>query len=124
MCEMDTTQAQARLESERARLLAVEEGVEAADPLLESPGEELSRADQHPADEGSETASREVAFSLREHVEAELAEIDAALARLDAGTYGICEACGRPIEPERLEAIPYARLCVRDQQLAELEHGA
>jgi RNA polymerase-binding transcription factor DksA len=120
---METAQARARLDSERARLLALRDGLEAdKDPAQESPGADLSSADQHPADEGSETAAREVALSLEEHVEAELAQIDAALARLDAGTYGICEACGRPIEPERLEAIAYARLCIRDQQLAELEH--
>ncbi|MDD7937976.1 TraR/DksA C4-type zinc finger protein [Actinomycetospora lutea] len=42
----------------------------------------------------------------------DLTEIDAALARVDAGTYGVCERCGRPIAPERLEARPAARTCV------------
>jgi RNA polymerase-binding transcription factor DksA len=122
---MDKDEARARLLSERERLLAVESGIEVEDPLSEPVTEavsELSSADQHPADEGSETASREVDLSLREHIEAELAEIDAALARIEAGTYGICEACGQPIEAARLEVIPYARLCIRDQELYELEH--
>jgi RNA polymerase-binding transcription factor DksA len=124
---MDTAQIRARLEGERDRLLAVRQGIDAEDPPDEAETEaisELSSADQHMADEGSETASREVDLALREHVDAELAEIDAALKRLAAGTYGICEACGRPIEEDRLEAIPYARFCLRDQQLHELEHRA
>ncbi len=41
-----------------------------------------------------------------------LAEVDAALARLDDGSYGLCEACGRPVAPARLEALPAARLCI------------
>ncbi|WP_382303585.1 TraR/DksA family transcriptional regulator [Herbiconiux sp. UC225_62] len=44
--------------------------------------------------------------------EALLGETDAAFARVDAGTYGLCENCGRPIPPARLEARPAARLCV------------
>jgi RNA polymerase-binding transcription factor DksA len=42
----------------------------------------------------------------------DLAEVDAARARVDAGTYGVCARCGRPIAPERLEARPAARTCV------------
>ncbi|HEX2047977.1 MAG TPA: TraR/DksA family transcriptional regulator [Acidimicrobiales bacterium] len=44
--------------------------------------------------------------------QARVAEIDAALSRVDAGTYGICEACGNPIPEARLEALPEATLCV------------
>ena len=47
--------------------------------------------------------------------------IDAALARIDAGTYGTCERCGRPIGQERLEAIPYATLCIDCKR--EVERG-
>lgn len=43
---------------------------------------------------------------------ARMAEIDAALARVDAGTYGLCEACGNPVPEARLEAVPEATLCV------------
>jgi RNA polymerase-binding protein DksA len=41
-----------------------------------------------------------------------ITEVDDALARLDAGTYGVCEQCGRPIAPERLAARPFARRCI------------
>ena len=49
------------------------------------------------------------------HLEAELAELDAALTRVNSGTYGTCEGCGEPISDARLEALPAARYCVEDQ---------
>lgn len=48
-----------------------------------------------------------------------VAEVDAALGRLDDGTYGTCERCGTRIPPERLEIMPYARYCVACQQSGE-----
>jgi RNA polymerase-binding transcription factor DksA len=42
--------------------------------------------------------------------------VDLALSKIEKGTYGICERCGNPITPERLEAIPYARLCMSCKQ--------
>lgn len=50
---------------------------------------------------------------------ATLAEIRDALVRLDDGTYGVCQTCGEPISPARLEAVPWARNCLRDQELLE-----
>lgn len=47
-------------------------------------------------------------------------QIDEALRRLNEGTYGICEDCGRPISPERLKAVPFARRCVECQRKAEV----
>ena len=52
-------------------------------------------------------------------VEGELRDIDDALRRLDDGTYGICEECGKPIDEARLEAVPWARYCVVDQARVE-----
>jgi DnaK suppressor protein len=58
-------------------------------------------------------------------VEADLAAVDAALARLDAGTYGRCEACGEPIADERLAAEPTTSLCERHAPVAaEVERDA
>ncbi len=70
---------------------------------------ELSDYDQHPADTASETFEREKDVSILEQLEEELAEIQSALERIDAGTYGVDEVTGEPIAPERLEAIPTAR---------------
>jgi DnaK suppressor protein len=56
---------------------------------------------------------REVADASAARARDAIEDIDAALARMDAGTYGLCESCGIPIPVERLEAIPHARFCVR-----------
>ena len=47
-----------------------------------------------------------------------LHDVDRALAKMDAGTYGTCERCGNPITEERLEAIPWALLCIDCKKLA------
>ena len=82
---------------------------------------ELSGHAQHQADLGTETFNRERDLSILEHIEAELSDVEHALHRLDDGTYGSCEACGRPISADRLEAMPAARFCLDDQALAERE---
>lgn len=72
---------------------------------------ELSDNDQHPADLGTETFEREKDLSILESLERELRDLSAALERIDAGTYGVCEGCEQPIAEERLEAQPAARFC-------------
>ncbi|VXC21699.1 TraR/DksA C4-type zinc finger protein [Aeromicrobium sp. 9AM] len=72
-----------------------------------------SNADDEHDPEGSTIAfERSQVGALIEQAERRLAEIDAARARLDAGTYGRCEVCGEPIPDGRLEARPVARTCV------------
>ena len=73
---------------------------------------ELSSFDQHHGDIGTETFEREKDFSLLEQLEAEIGDLDSALRKIDEGTYGTCEVCGREIEPERLEAVPGTRTCI------------
>jgi RNA polymerase-binding transcription factor DksA len=70
---------------------------------------ELADYDQHPADTGSDTFEREKDFSILEELEGELAELEAALRRIDDGTYGIDEVTGAPIDAERLDVVPAAR---------------
>jgi DnaK suppressor protein len=72
---------------------------------------ELSSLDQHQGDLGTETFEREKDFSLLEQLEAEIGDLDAALRKIDEGTYGTCEVCGKEIEPGRLEAVPGTRTC-------------
>jgi RNA polymerase-binding transcription factor DksA len=50
-------------------------------------------------------------------------QIEAAIHRLDTGKYGICERCGKVISARRLEALPYATLCMEDQAIVEQEQG-
>lgn len=106
-----------RLETVRSELLETGLGTESEEASLS----ELSSVDQHQADVGTETFGRERDLSLLEQVEAELDDVTRALSSLDDGTYGRCEACGRPIEESRLEARPEARFCLADQQTAERE---
>ena len=115
---MDTEHARARLAEERSRLESIREGVDTSESEDESLSE-LSSLDQHQADIGSETFEREKDMSVLEQVEAELSDIEHALKRLDDGTYGTCEACGKKISDERLEALPAARFCLDDQAGAE-----
>jgi DnaK suppressor protein len=68
--------------------------------------------DDDPADAGSASFERETAQSLSNHARNLLSQIDDAMRRMDAGTYGTCERCGEAIETERLEALPYATLCM------------
>jgi DnaK suppressor protein len=69
-------------------------------------------ADQHLADTATETVEREIGNTLEEHDERLLGAIDAALARIENGTYGKCVNCGAQIPEERLEAMPWATLCI------------
>ncbi len=121
---MDDDKIRARLEEERQRLLGVRADLlgDAESTTGDSVGE-LSDYDQHPADVGTEVFEQERNASILEQVDAQLGDIDAAFERLDGGTYGICEACGNPIEPARVEERPYARFCLEDQQRVEREAG-
>jgi DnaK suppressor protein len=65
----------------------------------------------HPADAGVEGMDVEIAVAQNE--EGLLEQVDAALDRIDRGTFGTCQQCGREIETERLQAIPYAANCVQ-----------
>jgi RNA polymerase-binding protein DksA len=67
----------------------------------------------HPSDLAVDAAEQEVETAVYENEGHLLAEVNAALARLEAGTFGICETCGRAISMKRLDALPYARQCVR-----------
>jgi RNA polymerase-binding protein DksA len=84
---------------------------------------ELSSAagDQHLADHASDMFDREVDDSLEENAEQLVREIDAALERIAAGTYGTCDRCGRRIPEDRLDAVPYATLCVACKRMEERE---
>jgi RNA polymerase-binding transcription factor DksA len=116
--------ARERLEEEQHRLEALRNGFDEEHLHTESEDEsvgQLSHLHQHLADQASETFEREKDFSILEQVEAELADVERALHRLDDGTYGTCEACGNAIADERLEAMPATRFCVQHQQQAEAE---
>lgn len=75
---------------------------------------ELSMYDNHPADLGTELYDREKDIALNSHATDELEKVENALQAIKDGTYGVCEVCGKNIQVERLEAIPYTTLCIED----------
>ena len=70
----------------------------------------------HMADDASEAYEQAKDLALRQNSEKLLAQVKEALARFERGTYGICQQCRQEIDPARLEALPYANLCLRCQQ--------
>lgn len=103
-------EAQTNLDDVRSRLHDITQSDD--DPVT-------SDVPTHEADVGTALFERErdMAFE-REHVDT-LAQIDRALARIEDGTYSFCERCGNPVGEERQEALPFATLCIRDQELEE-----
>ena len=85
------------------------------DPLGSSVGE-LAVYDNHPADVGSEMFEREKDLGMSDNPRFLLREIDEATGRLEQGTYGLCQRCGRRIPSERLEAVPWAGRCRECQE--------
>jgi DnaK suppressor protein len=83
----------------------------------------LSNAPMHLADLATDNFEQEMAVGLLQNTEQVLRAITAALERLDAGTFGRCEACGKEIPEERLKAVPYATHCVACAQRLEQETG-
>jgi DnaK suppressor protein len=72
--------------------------------------------DDETADAGTATFERERDLSIENNVRDLMQKIDRALERMDAGRYGICDRCGKPIEKARVKALPYVDLCIKDAQ--------
>ena len=103
------TDPRTALLAERERLLAgLAEGIVAPDAMTY--GSQAAAA--------SQVFAQQRDLALRDRSQQHLALVDAALVKLDAGTYGACESCGKPIAQERLEAIPWAANCIDCQRTA------
>jgi len=82
--------------------------------------EEISATqDNHLAETATVTLDREIDYTLEENSTRMLAAVDSALERIEDGSYGTCANCGRPIAEERLEAYPWASLCIDCKRDAE-----
>ena len=114
MSAVDTKRFRAIMEEERQRVMdAISYLHEETPGSLEDETEEIvGNSDNHLGDTATATLDREIDYSLEENYESVLRSIDAALQRIEDGTFGICETCGQPISEERLEAIPYATQCI------------
>ncbi len=71
-----------------------------------------SRYSMHPADMGTDTSEEEKAYIIGSASGRVLADIDEALENLDKEDFGVCVSCGQPIGRDRLEVVPYAKLCI------------
>ena len=120
MSAIDTDRFRQMLEEERRRVQAAIDNLHAEHPgsISDETGEDAVY-DNHLADTATETYDRELDYTLEENSEHVLQEINAALRRIDDGTYGQCTNCGRQIPEERLEARPFATLCIDCQRQRE-----
>jgi RNA polymerase-binding protein DksA len=118
---IDTEHFKQRLLDERGRAQEALERLQREDEgQLEDEHEEI-QSDNHPGDVATSLYDRELDYAFEDNVERVLAAIDAALQRIEDGTYGICENGGEQIPAERLEAIPWTTLCIDCKRKAE--HG-
>jgi DnaK suppressor protein len=106
-----------RLSEERAAQEALINSLDAElGELAEEEGPDEIQFDDESSEGAGVSVDRDRDQALREGALARIAEVDAALARIDDGTYGRCEHCGRPIAQERLRALPTATLCITCKQ--------
>jgi RNA polymerase-binding protein DksA len=104
---IDTEHFKQRLLEERQRAFeAVQYLKQENQGLIDEEREEI-QSDNHPGDMATATFDRELDSTLEENEQRMLDAIDAALRRIEDGTYGICASCGQPIGAERLEALPW-----------------
>lgn len=102
-----------QLEAERDRLTT-----ELAEEI-EGPGQ-MTYGSQAAA--AAEVFEQQRVLALRDQAQHHLTLVQAALDRMDAGTYGACLRCGNPIGTERLEALPWAAYCIECQRIVDREH--
>ena len=115
LTKKEIDELQARLQQERAELevqLATIEDTSFAATQSDLSGD--VGLDDEAADAGTATFEREKDLSIEQNVRDLLQKIDRALKRIEQGSYGFCERCGRPIEKARIKALPYVDLCIKD----------
>ncbi|HWG02177.1 MAG TPA: TraR/DksA C4-type zinc finger protein [Trebonia sp.] len=113
----EVAEVRAELETEAAALR--KEIGQAESEIAEHFGDMIAQAGDDEADASSKVAQREHDLALTQNTRELLGQTEHALARIDAGTYGVCESCGKPIGKARLQAFPRATLCVACKQRQE-----
>jgi len=116
---VDSKALRKRLLNERERALQeiAELDADLSKSLEDSSGG--SPYDQHMAETAAATLNREIDLTLQDNARAALAQIDRALHKLEEGTYGLCDKCGKSIGEGRLSVAPFATLCVECKRLEE-----
>jgi DnaK suppressor protein len=113
MATSDQDRIRTRLTDERTHLL------EEIDETIEVP-DQMTYGSQAAA--ASQVFEQARDLAMRERASQHLEAVDAALVRLDEGSYGSCVRCGRPIAPERLDALPWAAHCIECQTIVDRGH--
>jgi len=101
-----------KLEQLRQQLLKELEQIEASGPRVEIAAE-LREPRSDRAVDAATAVELEHKLAVEDNLSGQLKMVEHALSKLEAGTYGLCDLCGQPISPERLEALPYANLCIK-----------
>ena len=125
MTSIDTEHFRAALLEEKARIEHALATLRDEHPgSLDDEVEEVAAsADSHLGEAAAATLNREIDYTLGENSEQILSEIDAALKRIDDGTYGTCIVCGKKIPKARLDARPEAIRCIEHQQEYEEQYN-
>jgi DnaK suppressor protein len=102
------------IEQERARILDQLKHIDSRNPDSATAGEmdELANYDQHMADQATTTFLREQDQAITVGLRGELEQVEAALERIEEGTFGSCERCGTEISDDRLEVLPFTPYCI------------
>ena len=117
---IDTNRFKEILLEERQRVMNAIDNIHAENPgALGDETDEPTFQDNHLGDIATATFDREMARTLEDNSTHVLVEIDGALQRIEEGTFGVCERCGNPIDADRLEALPWATLCIEDKRKQE-----
>ncbi len=114
MSQVDTDHFRQKLLEERQRVVEAISYLHEENPgsIEDETDEVVGSVDNHLADTATVTVDREIDYTLEENSEHVLREIDAALERIEDGSFGVCRTCEKPIEAERLELLPYATQCI------------
>ena len=116
---MDADEARRRLLAERAATLGQRDSLDESFNDIVENARESNVDDEHDTEGTTIAAERQLVASLGREAGDRLQKVDRALARVDAGTYGICLSCGQPISDLRLEARPASELCIDCARLVE-----
>ncbi|MGB9586880.1 MAG: TraR/DksA C4-type zinc finger protein [Armatimonadota bacterium] len=121
MRKLDTEKYRKKLLAERDRIRHEMEQIdkEISNDDTSIGQSELADYDNHPADAATDTYEKERDIAVRDNFREILGRIDEALGKIERGTYGICDRCGREIAAGRLSVVPYAIYCVECQDLIE-----
>jgi RNA polymerase-binding protein DksA len=119
MASIDVEKMKERILQAREHLREERQQLHGDSGISDEVGEITSVDFNHPGDSATETFERSKDIALTANVDGVLAQVEEALGKIEAGTYGVCDRCDKEIPAARLEALPYATLCVECQERIE-----